>query len=190
MAVVHINRRGDTYYLHQGVTRKGNPKYYFSRSNEGSLVGSVPESYEIYENPNAQVFLRRRSPFVFTEEEIAIVQKSVKNLSALKDFKIDIKRTAIIVFEPDQDLDSLAKTIPFYSGHDRAKLKRMLDSTITYSPTMRFVLADEKKREFRVQRICYVGPDADWFFLDTGDLESLAKEYCCHLGRESFYELL
>ena len=62
MNVVHVNRRGDTYYLHQGITKKGNPKYYFSRNDEGSLVASVPEGYGIYENPNAQVFLRRRSP--------------------------------------------------------------------------------------------------------------------------------
>ena len=190
MNVVHINRRGDTYYLHQGITKKGNPKYYFSRNDEGSLVGSVPEGYEIYENPNAQVFLRRISSFVFTEEEIAIVRNSVKDLSALKDFKIDIKRKAIIVFEPDQDLDSLAKTISFYSGRNTAEMKGMLESTITYSPTMRFVLADEKERVFRVQRMCYIGPDDDWLFLSIGDLKSLAKEYCYHLGRESFYELL
>ena len=81
MNVVHVNRRGDTYYLHQWITKKGNPKYYFSRNDEGSLVASVPEGYGIYENPNAQVFLRRRSPFVFTEEEIA-KESSVQSLQA------------------------------------------------------------------------------------------------------------
>ncbi len=29
MGIVHINRKGDSYYLHQGVTKRGNPKYYF-----------------------------------------------------------------------------------------------------------------------------------------------------------------
>lgn len=190
MAVVHINRRGDTYYLHQGITKKGNPKYYFSRNEEGALVDVVPEGYEVHENPNAQIFLRRIPLRVFTEEEIAIVRSSVEELSALKDFKIDIRKRAIVVFEPDQDLDSLAKTFLAFPGQDRAEIRKMLQSTVNYSPTMRFVVEDEQQREFQVERMCYLGPDADWLFLSTGDLKSLAKEYCFHLGRESFYELL
>lgn len=154
------------------------------------MVDALPEGYEIYENPNAQVFLRRITPSVFTKEEIAIVRRSVKELSALKNFKIDIRKGAIVVFEPDQDLDSLVKTFLAFPGHDSAEIRKMLDSTITYSPTMRFVLEDAKQRTFRVERMSYIGPDADWLFLSTGDLESLAREYCYHLGRESFYELL
>ncbi len=189
MAIVHINRKGDSYYLHQGVTKKGNPKYYFSLSEEGTLVDAIPEGYEIYENPNAQVFLRRIPERVFTEEEIDIVRNSVKDLSALKDFKIDVKKNAIVVFEPNQNIDSLVKTFSAFPGQNRAEIRKMLDWTVTYSPTMRFVLEDAVEREFSVQRMSYIGPDPDWLFLNIGDLESLAKEYCFHLGRESFYYL-
>ena len=190
MGIVHINRKGDSYYLHQGVTKKGNPKYYFSRRKEGTLVDALPEGYEIYENPNAQVFLRRILARMFSKEEISIVRNSVEKLSALKDFKIDIRKRAIVVFEPDQDLDLLSETISHYSWQDSLEIKRMLKPTVTYSPTMRFVLEDEKEREFRVERMCYVGPDPDWLFLDVGDVKNLAKKYCFHLGRESFYELI
>ncbi len=190
MGIVHINRKGDSYYLHQGVTKKGNPKYYFSRRKEGTLVDALPEGYEIYENPNAQVFLRRILARMFSKEEISIVRNSVEKLSALKDFKIDIRKRAIVVFEPDQDLDLLSETISRYSWQDSLEIKRMLKPTVTYSPTMRFVLEDEKEREFRVERMCYVGPDPDWLFLDVGDVKNLAKKYCFHLGRESFYELI
>ena len=30
MAIEHVNRRGDTYYLHEGRTRTGRPKFFFS----------------------------------------------------------------------------------------------------------------------------------------------------------------
>jgi hypothetical protein len=54
---------------------------------------------------------------------------------------------------------------------------------------MRFVLVDEKRRWFHVERMCYLG-DADWLLLDGGDLKRLVEDYCPHLGRESFYELI
>lgn len=190
MAIAYINRKGDSYYLHQGVTKKGNPKYYFAQSNEGTLVDALPEGYEVYENPNARVFLRRVPARVFTEQEIAIVRDNVKRLSALKDFKIDIRKRAIVIFEPDQDVEALAKTIAAYAWQDPAEIRRMLESTSTYSPVMRFVLDDEQQRAFRVERMCYLGPESDWLFLRIGNLESLAKEYCSHLGRESRYELM
>jgi hypothetical protein len=189
MTVTYINRKGNTYYLHQGTTKRGKPKYFFSMKEEGVLPESIPAGYEIYENPNARVFLRRIPPQVFTEEEISIVRNGVKALSALQDFKIEIKGKAIVVFEPDQGLDSLSKTISAISGRDSAEIKEILSSTLTYLPTMRFVLVDEKRRWFHVERMCYLG-DADWLLLDGGDLKRLAEDYCPHLGRESFYELI
>lgn len=58
MAVTHTNRKGITYYLHQGTTRTGKPKYFFAQRADGDLVEVLPVGYEIYENPNSQVFLR------------------------------------------------------------------------------------------------------------------------------------
>lgn len=59
MAIKYINRREDTYYLHEGKTKTGKPKYFFSMKKDGVLVDPILAGYEIYENPNAQVFLRR-----------------------------------------------------------------------------------------------------------------------------------
>lgn len=53
MTVTHTNRRGKIYYLHQGTTKAGNPKYFFALRDEGNLVDTVPPGYDIYENPNA-----------------------------------------------------------------------------------------------------------------------------------------
>lgn len=75
MSVTHVNRRRDTYYLHAGKTRTGKPRYWFSRSTEGDLVETIPEGYEIYENPDAQVFLRKIVPQLVTPAEIAVVEE-------------------------------------------------------------------------------------------------------------------
>ena len=66
MPVTHVNRKRDTYYLHAGKTKTGKPRYWFSKSTEGDLVETIPEGYEVYENPDAQVFLRKIVPQLVT----------------------------------------------------------------------------------------------------------------------------
>ena len=39
MAITYTNRKGKTYYLHEGVTKKGKPRYYFSLKDEGQRRG-------------------------------------------------------------------------------------------------------------------------------------------------------
>ena len=55
MTATYTNRKGKTYYLHQGKTKLGNPKYFFALRDEGNLVKAIPPGYEVYENPNGQV---------------------------------------------------------------------------------------------------------------------------------------
>ncbi|WP_256868319.1 hypothetical protein [Candidatus Entotheonella palauensis] len=59
MAITHVNAKDKPDYLHQGTTKTGKPTYHFAMKSEGTLADSIPEGFEIYENPNAQVFLRR-----------------------------------------------------------------------------------------------------------------------------------
>ena len=59
MPVKHVNRKRHTYFLHEGKTKTGKPKYFFSKDSEGTLLDAVPDGYEIYKHPNAQVFLRK-----------------------------------------------------------------------------------------------------------------------------------
>jgi len=38
-ALPHTNRRGDTYYLHQGLTKTGKPRYFAARAvGDGALA--------------------------------------------------------------------------------------------------------------------------------------------------------
>ena len=69
MPITHTNAKGKTSYLHQGTTKTGKPTYHFSMQSEGTLAETIPAGFEIYENPNAQVFLRRIPPKIITDEE-------------------------------------------------------------------------------------------------------------------------
>ncbi|ODS37567.1 hypothetical protein BEH94_10100 [Candidatus Altiarchaeales archaeon WOR_SM1_SCG] len=194
MPVTHINRSGDTYYLHEGKTKKGNPKYYLSKKKDGVILNSIPEGYEIYENPNAQVFLRRIPPKIITDGEISIVEKGVKKYSVLKEFKIDVRKNSIVIFTPDQDPDDLKEILSDFAGYINpdtdSKLSQFLKRNQTYSPMMRFVLTDKKTREFNVERYCFLGSIDDWMVIDTScDLAKLVKKYTLHLGKDSFFEL-
>jgi hypothetical protein len=59
---------------------------------------------------------------------------------------------------------------------------------------MRFTLADEQDRTFRVQRWCIRGSIDDWINLwmsrGEGKLHDLVRKFCPHIGQESFYELM
>ena len=190
MAVEYINRRDDTYYLHQGKTKTRKPKYFFSKKRDGLLATVIPDGYEIYENPNAQVFLRRTPAKVFTDEEISTVEDGVRQFAKLEHFKIDIKKNQIVIFLPDQDIESLVGMFLRYQRFSRSRIECELEKVLTYSPMMRFVLADESSRQFDAGKMCFTGPEEDWLFLDSGrNLKKLVKKYCSHLGKESFFEL-
>ena len=83
MPVKYVNRKRQAYFLHEGKTKTGKPKYFFSKDSEGDLRDAIPEGYEIYENPNAQVFLRKITPQIITDEEVAIVQAGPSEVCAV-----------------------------------------------------------------------------------------------------------
>jgi hypothetical protein len=70
--ITHTNTKGKTYYLHQGTTKTGKPKYHFSMQSEGTLAASIPAGFEIYETPNAQVFLARLWPLPWSEKPLYV----------------------------------------------------------------------------------------------------------------------
>ena len=50
----YTNRKGDRYFVFEGRTKTGKPKYFASRketSDKGKRLDEVPESYEIAEAP-------------------------------------------------------------------------------------------------------------------------------------------
>src|SRR6266481_4973583 len=183
--IIYTNAKGKTYYLHQGTTKTGKPTYYFSLEREGQLAEAIPEGFEIYENPNAQVFLRRIPPKLITDEERQVVEDGMRKYAAVQDYKIDVKGNAIVIYTADQDIDALADVFKdmYPNPSANTQLRTLLRQGIHYSPMFQFILDDEKRRTFTVQRYCFRGSVDDWIDIGYGPLTTLVKQYVKHLGK-------
>jgi hypothetical protein len=192
VSITYTNAKGQTYVLHQGPTKMGEPTYYFSLKREGHLAESIPDGFEMYENPNAQVFLRRIPPKLITDEERQIVADSVRKYASARDYKIDVKGKAIVIYLADQDSDALARIFRDYpsSPEENARIMTVLRQQLHYSPMLRFILMDEKQRLFWPQRYCFRGSIDNWIGIGLPDtLSNVVKTYVKHLGKESYFEL-
>jgi hypothetical protein len=190
--ITYTNAKEQTYFLHRACTKLGKPKYYFSMKQDGHLADFIPEGFEIYENPNAQVFLRRIPPKLITDEERQIVADGMRTYASVPDYKIEVQGKAIVIYPADQDRDALARIFQDYasSPEERARIMKVLRQTLHYSPLLQFLLTDEKRRLFSAQRFCFRGAIEDWLGIGSLDtLTNLVRTYVKHLGKESYFEL-
>jgi hypothetical protein len=186
MPVTHVNRKRDIYYLHAGTSKTGKPRYWFAKSVEGDLVDSIPEGYEVYENPDAQVFLRKIVPQLVTPAEVAMVEGGLKGYAPAQNCLVDVEGKQIIVYHSERvnlDLKGFGLGLTELPTFNQRFLK-----------VMRFTLVDEKDRTFQVQRWCFRGSIDRWIDLfesrSTGKLTDLIERFCHHIGQESFFELM
>jgi hypothetical protein len=192
MPITYTNAKEQTYFLHRAFTKLGKPKYYFSMKRDGPLADCIPEGFEIYENPNAQVFLRRIPPKIITEEERQIVADGMRKYAGVQDYKIEVKGRAIVIYPADQDRDALARIFRDYasSPEEQARIMKVLQQNLHYSPMLQFILEDEKRRLFMAQRFCFRGAIEDWIGIGALDtLTNLVRTYVKHLGKESYFDL-
>jgi hypothetical protein len=164
MAIEHVNRKGQRFYLHETKTKTGKPKFFFSMKDGGALVGSIPEGFEVYENPDAQVFLRKKLPRFITDPEIAAVREGLRYHADDRHCMADVRERHIVVYHSERgDL---------------------------YQKVLRFTLVDEDARRFAVERWCFLGSIDNWVHLSgVGELAMLVERYVPHIGKESFFEL-
>lgn len=189
MSITYTNRKGDTYHLHQGITKKGNPKYYFSKKEPDAPVETIPDGYEIYENPNAQVFLRKIPPKLIADVELAIVRQGIKAYTQVQHSLLDVKKDAIVIYTAEQD-DPFLDQLSSLFAVARQQIEELLTRHLNYTAVMRFVLSDKQKRTFVAERYCFLGSIDDWIQISGPDsLGKLVREYVPHLGQESFFEL-
>ena len=190
MAVQYTNRKRMTYYLHEDNTKTGDLRYFFSTKNEGNLVDTLPEGYEIYEHPYSQVFLRPIQLQIITENERAVVNKHVKVLTPSRRYIVDIRGKDITVFESHEDIDVLKEVFREGTPPEGFSLAEAINFILSFRPVLRFTLENIEKRSFIVRRYCLPGAVDEWRHIDGPDsLESLAREYVKYLGTESFYAL-
>jgi len=192
VSITYTNAKGQTFSLYQGTTKTGKPKYYFAMQSAGTLAKSMPPGYEIYENPNAQVFLRRIPPKIITDEERRSVEEGMRTYATVKDYKIDVRGNAILIYTAVQEIDALAELFKELYPDPTANVELManLRKAVHYSPILVFQLVDATRCTFQTLRYCFLGSVDDWIEIGKpGKLSTLVKKYVKHLGQESYVEL-
>jgi hypothetical protein len=198
-ALQYENRMGDVYYLQEGKTRTGKPKYYTGRKLTGTPLSAMPEGHEFYERPEtAQVVVRKIPPSSITEFERRQAEDIVRRASGLKHFIVAIEGDALVVYTPSvsrADADRLFDLMTgpgFGQGSARADAFREKQIRRSqYMKMLRFELVDPDGRRYRAERWCFRGSIDDWWALPgIGPLAKIVEPYARHLDRESFFELM
>jgi hypothetical protein len=196
MGLQYQNRRGDTYYLQEGKTPKGKPKYYMGQKLSGTALDALPEGYEIHESPeHGQVVVRKSKPSAITADERETVVQAIRRSSGLKHFLVEIEGDSLVVWTPSMDTSAADDMIRHLAGDVSLPRAQGLQSYLLershYMKMLRFVLVDPERRVFAVQRWCFRGSIDDWIRVGgRGPLSEQVESYARHLGRESFYELM
>jgi hypothetical protein len=81
--------------------------------------------------------------------------------------KAGVSKNAIIIYTPDQDVDLLADILDFLSGTKRTRVKAVMETVLSYSPMLRFVLTDKEHRLFETWRYCFLGSIDDWITISN-----------------------
>jgi hypothetical protein len=195
MQVTYTNRKGKTYYLCQGLTKKGNPRYYFAREPKDELVDEIPEGYEIRESVNGVVSLAKKRPVQILPEEKAAVEATIRRHPKARNYRADVKGKRIVVYErvgPDvEDLSPMLRRIGQLTSTRLGELQEFLDQSARFTPVMRFTLLDKEKRTFYTERWCYLGSIDDWIHIGpSGSVYLLAQRFIPLLGTDALYEVL
>jgi hypothetical protein len=190
-----VNRRGDHYFIFQGQTKTGKPKYFASRqssSDSGKPIEALPNEFEVYESPaNGAVSVRRRKPSRILPEEYALVKRLAIELMGDSGTHVELEGDRIIVYTPDTDPALSASALARIFGFAVPGIEEWTTQHTRYTPELRFELTDVDRRIYCAERYCYRGSIDGWIpVAEPRPLERLARKLLPHLGQESFYELV
>jgi hypothetical protein len=193
MPVTYTNHKGVAYYLCRSVTKTGKPRYYFAREPKGEPVEEIPEGYKVGENANGLVYLEKDRPAQILPKEVAAVEKVVGRHPKSRNYRVEVKHDRIEIHErvgPDaEELLGFFKQQGFGMPGLGDRIRADQEQHARFTPVLRFILADAKRRIFRVERMHYGGLN-EWFELRaTGPAKRLARQLVPKLGTDAFFEL-
>ncbi len=195
MAVTYTNRKGQTYYLCQGQTKTGKPRYYFAREPAGVPLKQIPGGYAIRESVNGVVSLTKVRPTLLREEEISAVRAAVQAHPQARRYRVDAKGNQITVYEhAGSDLGKITAQIaeqlgipPALARAARERMQEQEDRHAQFTPILRFNLTDEDKRLFAAQRMRFSGTD-HWLTIGYNKpIAELAAATIPTLGTDEFF---
>ncbi len=190
-AFTYTNRRGDIYYLHEGQTKTGKPRYFFARTCRAGALASVPEGFEVTESINAVVSLRRIKPGCdpIPAADLRVVESELGRHRHLRYHRAQAEDGEIQIYAPDTSPELYEDPagfglMPFASARQRVLTQLM--ARTRYSPVMKFV---REGGPYAVMRMTYRGKGGWSWPLGSGTIAVLAKQFIGPIGTEAFFEL-
>ena len=189
----HTNRQGATAYIRAVATAKGGTRYYVTKDPKTpDLLEEMPSGFEFYEYPSdARIVFRKRVPCKITAFEWQVVEDAMHHLSDVKDFIVAAEGNIITIYisqfssiSGEDENPTAEETRLGWGGEHVDRFKQ-------YDEYVRFILINEAKRTFRLERIVFLGFfNHDYAELETSDdLESLAEMVCQHIGYPTYFDL-
>jgi hypothetical protein len=198
MSISYTNRKGQVYTLYRGQTKTGKARYYFGRTGQGQgeLVTELPSGFTISESINGVVSLVKDRPALILPEEMAAVEKEVKQLPRAHQYRVTVKHDRIEIYEQiGPNYDTLLSDPQMVGRADPDMAERLQSEEARYAhytPVLRFTLLGPQQRRFGAERMCYRGSIDGWLELmhiPTGPVATLAHALVPALGTDQFYEL-
>ena len=191
MPLSYTNRNGKAHFFRTATTAKGGIRYYITKSdNFPDLIETMPDGFEIYEDPHdGRVIFRKIVPCRVSQEELDFVKNAVETLSDLKDIFIQGEGDAIIIWHSQfnsisgQDENLTVEEAIECFGESVNLWKK-------YDDNFKFVLLDADKGIFTAERRVYMSLGGGGYIPlkeGTGTLEDLTQKFCPHMGRESYF---
>jgi hypothetical protein len=192
MSITYTSRKGLTYYLCQGVTRTGKPRYYFAREIKDEPVEQIPEGYAISESVNGIVSLIKAQPSQLQASEIDVVKVALARHPKKGRYRINIRPNRIEIYEsvgPDAEtlIANLRPLIPIPLG-TASRLSADMDRYAQFTPVLRFTLIDADECAFEAERMCYLGSVDDFIHIGYGPIDQVAPAIIATLGTDEFFE--
>lgn len=188
------SRNGATYYLHEGVTKTGKPRYFVRKTIGEGALAELPDGFEFHETLNGVVAVRRiREPSPIPAADVELVRGELARHPHLSGHRVELRDEGIVVFEPEMHGFELRveheRTREIKNELQRLGIVRgrRPDVTRRYAPVMRFELATPAGSGYVAKRMTYRG-DGGWMLFEVGPLSRLVRNLAV-LGTDAFFEL-
>jgi hypothetical protein len=188
--VTHTNRMGDTYYLHEGKTKTGKPRYFFAKTIRKGALQKLPDGFEVSESINGVVSVRRKGsgePGV-AAADLELVRGALRRQHHLDDYEVRAVGSAIVIFEPHPRREEVRR-YAMQTGFGRVDASFVAErmKRVQYSPVMKF---QQRPEGYALFRMTYRGEGGWSWPLAFGKLSELAKKFVRHVGTDELFELL
>ena len=183
MPFTYTNRKGTTYTLYRKTGIDGKTRYVFGRDEiaDGEPVDKMPPGFRVSESPNGIVSVARDRPALIRPDEIAAVERELRQHPRARDFRLVVKQKHIEIYAKigEDAIGMFGAMIPGQgvSPENDAELRELDDLWAQFMPVQRIALRDPERRTFAAQQRVSRWEGDIWVNMGTMEsIDALARE--------------